>query len=433
MNRNANTATNFVSFFNKKSLTQAIIAATAVVSLTACNQNVSVSKTDEQKPQTSSTQTATATVASASSMTVTASAALPASATATTVTTANVSQQFTGDSAIERRLREALPTIQYSTDNLNAQALTTNSAGNQYARVSSATAQTPIPTASSGTATTNVDKQQARNTRVQALLNWQHFSVGAVDGKWGKNTVKAMQAFQKDRGIPVTNQVNEQTWQALLQDANLAQQPALVNYTLTEADINTPLIKIPKDIEAQAELKNMGYESLTEALAEKFHMDEQYLKQLNKNANFAVGETITVFNPGQPSITPVTRLVADRKNQQLFAYDAQDQLVAVYPTTVGSTDTPTPSGKHQVVNRILKPNYTYSPKNSDKKTVVQPGPNTPVGIVWIGLDKDGYGIHGSPDPEAISRQASHGCVRLTNWDVLSLYGTIDDKAVVEFI
>lgn len=213
----------------------------------------------------------------------------------------------------------------------------------------------------------------------------------------------------------------------------LNSQPVLVNYTLTEADVNIPLHKIPASAEAKAKLDSMAYERLTEALAEKFHIDEQYLKRLNPKANYKVGEAITVYNPGQPNTVAINRLVADKTKQQLFAYDAQNQLIAVYPTTVGSAATPSPTGTHEVKNRVLKPNYTHTDKATKQKTILQPGPNNPVGLVWLGLDKESYGIHGSHNPEAISRQASEGCIRLTNWDALGLYGTIDDNAKVEFV
>ena len=286
--------------------------------------------------------------------------------------------------------------------------------------------------ASDDTLPVKVDKQQALHTKIQALLNWHQFGVGAVDGKWGKNTVKAMQAFQQARNLPITATMDEQTWQALSDNPQLNTQPVLVNYTLTQADANQTLVKIPAKAADKATLDSMGYERVTEALAEKFHMDEQYLKALNPKATYQQGETITVFNPGQPNLTAVTRVVADKTKQQLFAYDAQDALIAVYPTTVGSSETPSPTGTHEVKNRVLKPNYTLTSKNGKDKDILQPGPNNPVGMVWIGLDKDGYGIHGSPDPEAISRQASQGCIRLTNWDALALYGTIQDAAKVEF-
>ena len=124
-------------------------------------------------------------------------------------------------------------------------------------------------------------------------------------------------------------------------------------------------------------------------------------------------------------------MVADKTTETLYAYDDQGNLVASYPTTVGSTATPSPTGTHEVKVKVNGPNYTYTGDNGEK-FIIPPGPNNPVGKVWIGLSKPSYGIHGSPDPDRISRQASAGCVRLTNWDALSLLGVIDDDATVEF-
>lgn len=134
---------------------------------------------------------------------------------------------------------------------------------------------------------------------------------------------------------------------------------------------------------------------------------------------------------GSPNSTPVSRVVADKAAQTLYAYDDNNNLIASYPTTVGSESTPSPTGTHQVKVKIHEPNYTHTGDNG-KKTILPPGPNNPVGLVWIGLSKPSYGIHGSPDPERISRQASAGCIRLTNWDALSLLGVINNDATVEF-
>lgn len=421
----------------------------SVLTLSACSQpNQSTQPTQHKADATAQAASVTVATTPASATASSTSTASAVASTTAATTVAMVSQQFTGNSDIEKRLKEALPEIPFSIDSLSPQAVATNEAtfGSKAAaatattKSASATAQAYQPTNASATSTaTNpnkanvkVNQQQALYTKVQALLNWHQFGVGAVDGQWGKNTVKAMQAFQQARNLPVTTTMNEQTWQALTDNPQLNTQPVLVNYTLTDADVNQTLVKIPSKSADKAKLDTMGYERITEALAEKFHIDEQYLKALNPNATYQVGDTITVYNPGQPNLTAVARVVADKTKQQLFAYDTQDNLIAVYPTTVGSSETPSPTGIHVVKNRVLKPNYTHTSKNNKDKDILQPGPNNPVGMVWIGLDKDSYGIHGSPNPEAISRQASQGCIRLTNWDALALYGTIQDTAKVEF-
>ena len=197
------------------------------------------------------------------------------------------------------------------------------------------------------------------------------------------------------------------------------------------SDVNVKTTTIPAEAEEKAKLEGMYYESVMEALAEKFHISEGYLKALNPNATFNAGETITVYNPGNPNTKPVSRVVADKSTQTLYAYDDNNNLIASYPTTVGSTATPSPTGTHTVKVKVHEPNYTYT-ADDGTKSIIPPGPNNPVGLVWIGLSKPTYGIHGSPDPARISRQASAGCVRLTNWDALALLGVIKNDATVEF-
>ena len=323
--------------------------------------------------------------------------------------TNGVSQKLTGNSKTAVSLNKFLPTIKYSTENLPATAQKVNAANWQA----------------------GADIDRNTGTKLQALLNWQHSGVGPVDGYWGKNTRKAMQAFQKAKGLTVTETLDNETWQALTQNEKLMAQPVLVSYQLSEADVNIKTTTIPAAAKEKAKLEGMYYESVTEGLAEKFHISENYLKALNPNASFSAGETITVYNPGNPNTKPVSRVVADRTTETLYAYDAQDNLVASYPTTVGSTATPSPTGTHTVEVKVHEPNYTYT-ADDGSKAIIPPGPNNPVGMVWIGLSKPSYGIHGSPDPARISRQASAGCVRLTNWDALALLGVIQNGATVTF-
>lgn len=314
-----------------------------------------------------------------------------------------ISQQFRGENEIEQRLARALPEIPYHTEQLSEFAQQVNAYRWQV---------TLTPDAK-----TTLEPMAV--LKIQALLNWHHHGVGAVDGKFAKNTIKAMQAFQKAHDLPQTTEMDLTTWNALTQNSTLNQQPVLVNYVLTDEDVN-----IKKAEQSQ-------YHTVQEAIAEKFHMSQYLLKTLNPNVRFKAGQTITVYNPGQPNTESIARLVAHQKLNILYAYNADGKMVASYPTTVGSSSTPSPEGKFRIKNRILNP--TYNKDFTNKDSVVSAGPNNPVGRVWLGLDKKGYGIHGSPEPEAISRQASLGCVRLTNWDVLALYGTIQDNAEVELI
>ncbi len=135
---------------------------------------------------------------------------------------------------------------------------------------------------------------------------------------------------------------------------------------------------------------------------------------------------------------PVTSIVADKYQKQVRAYDAAGKLVVAYPATIGSSDTPSPSGTHTVARVALNPDYTYNPNINFKQgenhdiLKIPPGPNGPVGSVWIALSKPTYGIHGTPEPSKIGKTESHGCVRLTNWDAQELAKLVKPGVTVEF-
>ncbi len=323
--------------------------------------------------------------------------------------TNGASQQLSSNSKTINSSNKFLPTIKYTTENLPAFAQQVNN--------------------SDWKPKGSIDRNTA--TKIQALLDWHHHGVGPIDGYWGKNTRKAMQAFQKAKGLDITDKLNKETWDALTASERLTRQPVLVSYKLTTEDINVKTTTIPADAEAKAKLDGMYYESVLESLAEKFHMNENYLKSLNPESNFDIEDNIIVYNPGNPNTTSVSRVVADKATETVYAYNDKGDMVASYPSTVGSTSTPSPTGTHKVAVKVHEPNYTYTDEKGSK-LIIPPGPNNPVGSVWIGLSKPSYGIHGSPDPARISRQASAGCVRLTNWDALALLGVIKSDAVVEF-
>jgi lipoprotein-anchoring transpeptidase ErfK/SrfK len=177
-----------------------------------------------------------------------------------------------------------------------------------------------------------------------------------------------------------------------------------------------------------------------ELLAERFHMDEGFLRKLNPTADFTkAGTTIMVADTGPPASARVARLVAHKASKQLLGYDAAGALVVAYPATIGSSDLPSPTGIHAVKALAIDPEYWYRPKvNFQQGDNAQPlrlkaGPNNPVGSVWIGLDKPTYGIHGTPEPSRIDKTSSHGCVRLTNWDARELARLVEIGVPVEFI
>ncbi len=272
---------------------------------------------------------------------------------------------------------------------------------------------------------------------LQVLLDRRGASPGVIDGRFGSNVDKAIIAYRTITRENLKSTDAEGIKKALAASGG----DAFINYTLTAADVAGPFVAaVPADYGEKAKLDKLSYTSTTEMLAERFHMDEAFLKALNPQANFSrVGTIIRVANVGQPIAKPVTRIVADKSEKQVRAYDADDKLVAAYPATIGSTDTPSPSGTHAVSRVVLDPDYTYNPDlnfkqgENNKILTIPPGPNGPVGSVWIALDKPTYGVHGTPDPSKIGKTESHGCVRLTNWDAQELAKLVKPGVTVEFV
>ncbi len=283
----------------------------------------------------------------------------------------------------------------------------------------------------SATWSPNMKVNSAMTIKMQALLDWNHASPGAIDGGWGMNSKKALINFQNMKGLEATGKMDQKTWDALNKNIP-ANKPVLVTYTITDEDIKTNFAALPASSEAKSKMKGLYYQDIKEMFGERFHMDVRYLDKLNTNKQYKAGETITVLNTRSPLNERITRVVANKADKTLYAYNG-DRLVATYPTTVGSDATPSPQGTFKIVNRVKMPWYKATVGSGDQKKVhmLPPGPNSPVGVVWMGLSKPSYGIHGSPKPEGISRQASAGCVRLTNWDVLEVYANIENGAKVE--
>jgi lipoprotein-anchoring transpeptidase ErfK/SrfK len=201
------------------------------------------------------------------------------------------------------------------------------------------------------------------------------------------------------------------------------------------------LKKIPAKMEAMKDLQALGYTSPRQAVAEKFHMSEGLLMALNPAKKIdRAGERIFVTNvPTKPVKLSIGRIEVDKVRQTVKAFDPSGALVGFFPATVGSEEKPTPSGTFKVASADANPNYRYNPEykfkgvKSTKPFTIKPGPNNPVGLYWIGLSAEGYGIHGTPNPSRVSKAESHGCVRLTNWDAVLLGTNVKKGTSVVFI
>lgn len=279
--------------------------------------------------------------------------------------------------------------------------------------------------------------QSALTAKVQILLDRSGISPGVVDGWRGGMSESALKAFQRRAGLPMDGRMNAVVWQ-LLQP--FAVPPLTMNYTIVAADAEGLVDNIPADYAEKAAMTSQGYTSVMEKLAERFHMDERFLQRLNPGVAFVPGATIKATIPAKPIRGTVTRIIVDKENRRVAAYDSNGHMLADYPATVGSAQTPSPHGTHVVDTVALNPVYTYNPNknfkqgNNDRVLTIPPGPNGPVGDVWIDLSEPTYGIHGTATPSRLFVNQSNGCVRLTNWDARELAHMVKSgKTVVEFL
>lgn len=269
--------------------------------------------------------------------------------------------------------------------------------------------------------------------RAQVLLDRARFSPGEIDGVAGSNQAGALRAFQRQQGLEPTGELNEDTWLAL--EANAG--PTLVDVVLAEEDVAGPFVDIPADMMAKAALGSMGFTGSVEKLGERFHASPALLRELNPQARFEAGETITVPNIERELELPAaSTVVVDESDGALWLLDAGEEVIAWFPATSGSENDPLPIGDWTINGVASNPVFNYDPglfhaaDPSHSKATLQPGPNNPVGVAWIDLSKPHYGIHGTPEPANISKTQSNGCIRLTNWDVMRVAGAVSPGTAV---
>ena len=301
------------------------------------------------------------------------------------------------------------------------------------------------------------DSDPSLITKAEVLLDRDHFSPGEIDGMDGDNYRNAVRAFQQANNLSPTGILDAATWSALTSNASGS---VLKPYTITDGDLAGPFDKeIPVDLKRMAQVHGLSYTSPLAELAEKFHMNMEFLRKLNPRADFKhSGQEIVVadvkplnlragrdtFEAIPPSNSEgaanesVATIVVDKPARNLRAYNKEGRLLAFYPATIGSEEKPAPSGTFKVRGVSWNPDYIYDPKFAWKgvsvrhKLTIRPGPNNPVGLVWIDLTAPTYGIHGTPEPASIGKTESHGCIRLTNWDAADLAAMVRPGAVVKF-
>ena len=283
--------------------------------------------------------------------------------------------------------------------------------------------QGPKKVAKAETAKPIVDMQAVQT---QVMLDRAGFSPGQIDGAIGASTNRALDAFTKNGG-----------------KADALPADALVTYCITDQDAAGPFTaSIPEDMVEKSKLPALGYTSLLEALAERFHASPALLRRLNPGAKFAAGEEIQVPNVADAAPSEnnsASTIVTVRKStSDLVVADATGKVLMYAPVTTGSEHDPLPIGEWKVTGVQRDPKFHYNPDlfwdadAAHSKATIPPGPNSPVGVVWVDITKPHYGLHGTPEPGTIGRSESHGCVRLTNWDATRLASLVRPGTKVVF-
>jgi len=271
------------------------------------------------------------------------------------------------------------------------------------------------------------DANIAARLRVQVLLDRAQFAPGEIDARWGSNTQRAIAAFQRSRDLDPSGSIDEATWRALNADT----APALVEYRLTAQDVAGPYNPLPDDMMAKAALPQLGFASLAEALGERHHASPALLQALNPGADLTrEGTTLWVPNVQAAAPAKAASVIVDKSDSSVMLRDEGGRVYARFPASTGSEHDPLPIGRWTIKGVARDPHFQYNPQlfwdagPGHAKAKLAPGPNNPVGVAWVDLSKDHYGIHGTPEPGKVGKTESHGCIRLTNWNAAALAGAV---------